>query len=248
MTTLPGMSLDGRVALVTGAAGGIGSAIARDLDALGARVVVADVDAAGAADVAGTLGHGTPYTIDLLDADAIARVPTYVGTVDILVNNAGASQVGRFVESDPATWDVLHRINLLAPMLLTHALLPGMLEREWGRVVFIATDSARIGAGGEVVYSAYKAGLLGLTRSLAREAARGQVTCNAVCPGPTDTAMTRELMARNEAMLESLLRAVPLRRLGRPDDIAGLVAFLCTERAGYITGQTLSASGGITMV
>jgi 2-hydroxycyclohexanecarboxyl-CoA dehydrogenase len=248
MTTLPGMSLEGRTALVTGAAGGIGSAIARDLDALGATVVVADVDAVGATDVAGTLARGTPYAIDLLDEGAIARAGAELGPVDILVNNAGASQVGRFVDSDPSTWDVLYRVNLLAPMLLTHALLPGMLERGWGRVVFIATDSARIGAGGEVVYSAFKAGLLGLTRSLAREAARGQVTCNAVCPGPTDTPMTRELMAGKEAMLEALLHAIPLRRLGRPDDVAGLVAFLCTERAGFVTGQTMSASGGITMV
>jgi len=245
---LTGFSLLGKVALVTGGAGGIGSAICRDLAAMGARVVVADVDVSGAEAVAAVLPNASALELDLLDPDAIAAVSTREPVIDILVNNAGASDVGRFVDSDPARWDVLYRVNLLAPMLLTHHLLPAMLERTWGRIVFISTDSARIGAGGEVAYSAFKSGLLGFSKSLAREAARGQVTSNVVCPGPTDTPMSRTLMAGKESMLEALVRAIPLRRMGEPDDVAGLVAYLCSERAGYITGQTLSVSGGITMV
>jgi 2-hydroxycyclohexanecarboxyl-CoA dehydrogenase len=245
---LAGLTLDGKIALVTGGAGGIGSAICRDLGAMGAHVVVADVDGEGAAGVAAALADASALPLDLLDADAIAAVATEQPVVDILVNNAGTSIVGPFVQSDPAQWDSLYRVNLLAPMLLTHAVLPGMLERQWGRIVFVSTDSARIGAGGEVAYSAFKSGLLGFSKSLAREAARGQVTSNAICPGPTDTPMMRGLMADNESMLNALLRAIPLRRLGEPDDIAGMVAYLCSERAGYVTGQTLSVSGGITMV
>ena len=245
---LAGLTLDGKVALVTGGAGGIGSAICRDLGAMGARVIVADVDGEGASQVASTLPDATPVVLDLLDPDAIAGLVAQDPVIDILVNNAGASEVGPFVESDPGTWDVLYRINLLAPMLLSHAVLPGMLERRWGRILFISSDSARIGAGGETAYSAFKSGLLGFSKSLAREAARGQVTSNVVSPGPTDTPMSRRLMAGNEKMLEALTRAIPLRRLGEPDDIAGLVAYLSSDRAGYITGQTFSVSGGITMV
>jgi 2-hydroxycyclohexanecarboxyl-CoA dehydrogenase len=245
---LAGLTLDGKVALVTGGAGGIGSAICRDLGAMGARVIVADVDEDGAARVAATIADAVPLVLDLLDPDAIAGLATREPVIDILVNNAGASEVGPFVESDPHTWDHLYRINLLAPMLCSHSLLPGMLERRWGRIVFISSDSARIGAGGETAYSAFKSGLLGFSKSLAREAARGQVTSNTICPGPTDTPMTRRLMADKESMLEALTRAIPLRRLGEPDDIAGMAAYLCSERASYITGQTFSVSGGITMV
>ena len=244
---LPGLSLEGKAALVTGGAGGIGSAICSDLGALGARVIVADVDIEGADRVAATIPDASALALDLLDPDAIAAVVEREPAVDVLVNNAGTSEVGRFVENDPATWDGLHRVNLLAPMLLTHRILPGMLERQWGRIIFISTDSARIGAGGEVVYSAYKAGLLGFAKSLARETARAHVTSNVVCPGPTDTPMSRRLMEGKDSMMEALQRAIPLRRLGEPDDISGLVAFLCSDRASYITGQTLSVSGGITM-
>jgi 2-hydroxycyclohexanecarboxyl-CoA dehydrogenase len=245
---LTGFSLDGRIALVTGGAGGIGSAICRDLSAMDARVLVADIDVSGAEAVASTLPNASALELDLLDPDAIAAVSAREPVIDILVNNAGASDVGPFVESDPHTWDLLYRINLLAPMLLSHHVLPGMLERRWGRILFISSDSARIGAGGETAYSAFKSGLLGFSKSLAREAARGQVTSNTICPGPTDTPMSRRLMADKKSMLEALTRAIPLRRLGEPDDIAGLVAYLSSERAGYITGQTFSVSGGITMV
>jgi len=244
---LDGWGLDGRTALVTGGAGGIGAAICRDLAALGARIVVADLDELAARRLAAELPDATAAGVDLDQPEQVAGLIHTVGTVDILVNNAGVSVVERFVESDLSTWDRLWRINLRAPMQLTHGLLPGMLARGWGRLVFISSDGARAGSGGEGVYSACKAGLIGLSKTLAREAACAGVTSNAVCPGPTDTPMLRAVAAENPALVEKLARAIPLGRLGQPADVAAMVSFLCTERAAYVTGQTFSVSGGITM-
>jgi 2-hydroxycyclohexanecarboxyl-CoA dehydrogenase len=240
------MELDGRTALVTGGAGGIGAAICRDLAALGTRVVVADLDQLAAHRLASDL-DGVAVGVDLDQPGQVAALIRTIGAVDILVNNAGVSTVERFVESDPARWDRLWRINLRAPMQLAHGLLPGMLAREWGRLVFISSDGARAGSGGEGVYSACKAGLLGLSKTLAREAASAGITSNAVCPGPTDTPMLQAVAAENAGLVEKLARSIPLKRLGQPADVAAMVAFLCTDRAGYITGQTFSVSGGITM-
>ncbi|TDD64124.1 SDR family NAD(P)-dependent oxidoreductase [Actinomadura rubrisoli] len=243
---MDGMRLDGRTAVVTGGAGGIGRAICADLAALGARVVVADLDGDAAGEVAKALG-GAAFRVDLADPEAIDAFTAEVGPVDVLVHNAGVSIVEPFVDSAPAHWDLMWRINLRAPMQLTRALLPGMTERGWGRLVFISSDGARAGSGGEGAYAATKAGLFGLAKTLAREAARGGVTSNIVCPGPTDTPMVRAVSDEHPGLLDKLAKQIPLRRIGRPDDIAGLVAFLCTDRAGYITGQTISVSGGITM-
>jgi 2-hydroxycyclohexanecarboxyl-CoA dehydrogenase len=252
---MDGTSLAGRIAVVTGGARGIGRAICADLAALGARVVVADLDLDAAEATAGELNGGTAEgsarlvarRVDLADPDDIDRFAAGTGPVDVLVHNAGVSIVEPFVESDPAHWDLMWRINLRAPMQLTRALLPGMTERGWGRLVFISSDGARAGSGGEGAYAATKSGLFGLAKTLAREAAHGGVTSNVVCPGPTDTAMVRAVSGQHPGLLEKLAKQIPLRRIGRPDDIAGLVAFLCTDRAEYITGQTLSVSGGITM-
>ncbi|WP_019634068.1 SDR family NAD(P)-dependent oxidoreductase [Actinomadura atramentaria] len=241
-----GLSLTGRTALVTGGAGGIGRAICADLAALGARVLVADRDAAAARAVADEHG-GAAFEVDLADAASIDAFTADVGPVDVLIHNAGVSIVEPFTESDPANWDLMWRVNLRAPMQLTRALLPGMTGRGWGRLVFVSSDGARAGSGGEGAYAATKAGLFGLAKTLAREAAAGGVTSNVVCPGPTDTPMVRAVAERHPGLLDKLARQIPLRRIGRPDDVAGLVAFLCTDRASYITGQTLSVSGGITM-
>ncbi|MER6812750.1 SDR family NAD(P)-dependent oxidoreductase [Spirillospora sp. NPDC000708] len=243
---MDGMTLDGRTAVVTGGAGGIGRAICADLAALGARVVVADLDLAAAEDVAERTG-GAAARVDLTDPASIDAFTASAGPVDVLVHNAGVSIVEPFADSDPADWDLMWRVNLRAPMQLTRALLPGMTERGWGRLVFVSSDGARAGAGGEGAYAATKSGLFGLAKSLAREAAGGGVTSNVVCPGPTDTPMVRAVSDRHPDLLAKLARQIPLRRIGRPDDVAGLVAFLCTDRAGYITGQTVSVSGGITM-
>ncbi|MEV0147650.1 MULTISPECIES: SDR family NAD(P)-dependent oxidoreductase [unclassified Nonomuraea] len=248
---MEGLRLDGRTAVVTGGAGAIGAAIAGDLTALGARVVVADVDLEGAGKVASGLARAVPLGVDLAVPESVERFCLAVGDlgadVDILVNNAGVSIVEPFVESDPAAWELMWRVNLRGPMLMTKLLLPGMLTRGWGRLVFVSSDGARAGSGGEGAYAATKAGLFGLAKTLAREAARANVTSNVVCPGPTDTPMLRRVSAAEPGLVEKITRAVPLRRLGTPADVAGLVAYLCTDRAAYITGQTLSVSGGVTM-
>ncbi|MFC4115949.1 SDR family NAD(P)-dependent oxidoreductase [Nonomuraea zeae] len=244
---MDGLRLDGRVAVVTGGAGGIGSAIAADLTALGARVVVADVDLRGAEKVAAGLTGARAVAVDLASAADVERFCEAAGPVDVLVHNAGVSVVEAFVESDPADWDLMWQVNLRGPMLLTKLLLPGMMAREWGRLVFVSSDGARAGSGGEGAYAATKAGLFGLAKTLAREAARHQVTSNVVCPGPTDTPMLRRISEAEPGLVGKLARGIPLRRLGTPADVAGLVAYLCTDRAAYITGQTLSVSGGVTM-
>lgn len=242
------LSLEGRIALVTGGAGGIGSAICRELADVGATVLVCDLNEAGARDVAADLPKGSAHAVDLGDQASVDRLVAEVGPVDVLVNNAGWDKVEPFVTSTPETWDRLLAINLRAPIQLTHALLPGMIERASGRLVFVSSDAARVGSSGEAVYSACKAGLIGFSKTIAREAARAQVTSNVVCPGPSDTALLHEIAADNPKLVESLKRSIPLGRLGQPTDVARAVAFLCSDRSAYVTGQTLSVSGGLTML
>ncbi|MGN9838211.1 SDR family NAD(P)-dependent oxidoreductase [Nonomuraea sp. H19] len=244
---MDGLRLDGRVAVVTGGAGAIGAAIATDLAALGARVVLADVDLPNAEKAAAGLPGARAAALDLTSPASVEEFCGAVGAVDVLVHNAGVAIVAPFAESDPADWDLMWQVNLRGPMLLTKLLLPGMMARGWGRLVFISSDGARAGSGGEGAYAATKAGLFGLAKTLAREAAKAQVTANVVCPGPTDTPMLRRVSAGEPGLVDKIARGIPLRRLGTPADVAGLVAFLCTDRAAYITGQTLSVSGGVTM-
>ncbi|NUW36800.1 SDR family oxidoreductase [Nonomuraea sp. SMC257] len=248
---MEGLRLEGRTAVVTGAAGAIGAAVAADLTALGARVVIADVDADGADAVAAGLAGAVPLPVDLSAPESVERFCHELAErglePDIVVHNAGLSIVEPFAESDPAGWDLMWQVNLRGPMLMTKLLLPGMTARGWGRLVFVSSDGARAGSGGEGAYAATKAGLFGLAKTLAREAARANVTSNVVCPGPTDTPMLRRVSAAEPGLVEKISRGIPLRRLGTPADVAGLVAYLCTDRAAYITGQTLSVSGGVTM-
>ncbi|MEU6712732.1 SDR family NAD(P)-dependent oxidoreductase [Nonomuraea sp. NPDC046802] len=244
---MDGLRLDGRVAVVTGGAGAIGAAIAADLAALGAHVVIADVDLPNAEKAAAGLPGARALPVDLTAPASIEAFGDAVGPVDILVHNAGVSIVEPFTESDPAHWDLMWQVNLRGPMLLTKLLLPGMTARGWGRLVFVSSDGARAGSGGEGAYAATKAGLFGLAKTLAREAARAHVTSNVVCPGPTDTPMLRRVSEAEPGLVDKIARGIPLRRLGTPADVAGLVAYLCTDRAAYITGQTLSVSGGVTM-
>jgi 2-hydroxycyclohexanecarboxyl-CoA dehydrogenase len=246
-----GFTVRDKVVLVTGGAGGMGSAIARDLGSLGASVAVADINTDGANAVASSIKNATAFGVDLCDPASIdamvAAVDAAFGRVDVLVNNAGWDKVAPFATSTDEAWDRLIAINLRAPIHLTHAFLPGMLERRAGRLIYVSSDAARVGSTGEAVYSACKAGIIGFSKTMARESARSQVTSNVVCPGPTDTPLLSEVAAGNEKLVASLKRGIPLGRLGHPDDISGAVAFLASDLASYITGQTLSISGGLTM-
>ncbi|MFF0869485.1 SDR family NAD(P)-dependent oxidoreductase [Nonomuraea sp. NPDC003560] len=244
---MDGLRLDGRVAVVTGGAGAIGTAVATDLAALGARVTVADVDLPGARRTAAALPGARALAVDLAAPASVEAFCAEAGLVDVLVHNAGVSVVQPFTASDPADWDLMWQVNLRGPMLMTKLLLPGMTARGWGRLVFVSSDGARAGSGGEGAYAATKAGLFGLAKTLAREAARGGVTSNVVCPGPTDTPMLRRISEAEPGLVDKIAKGIPLRRLGTPADVAGLIAYLCTDRAAYITGQTLSVSGGVTM-
>ncbi len=241
-----------RSALVTGAASGMGAAIARRLDADGIRVAVADIQAEMGAEVASSLAAGIFVEMDLSSPESVAaaadRVLAEVGTVDILVNCAGFDVVMPFLDTDEDLWDSLIAVNLYGPLRTTKAFLPGMVDSGWGRIVNISSDAGRVGSSGEGVYSACKGGQIAFTKTIAREVARRGVTVNCVCPGPTDTPPVRRTLAEGgEKFMQALVRAIPMRRLGRPEDIAAAVAYLVSEDAGFVTGQTLSVSGGMSM-
>lgn len=246
------MSLQDRLAVVTGAASGIGSAIAGQLAVAGATVVIADVQAErGAARAAELSAQGQRahfVAIDLTDPASIAafadEVHGRLGAVDVLVNGAGWGRTAPFWDGTPEFWDRLIALNLVGPMQLTRALLPPMMERGGGRIVNIASDAGRVGSLGETVYSAAKGGLIAFTKSLARETARHGVRVNCVCPGPTDTPL---MAAVPDKVKEALVKAIPLRRLGRPEEVADAVLFFAGDGASYVTGQVLSVSGGLTM-
>lgn len=221
-------------AVVTGAAGGIGAAICRRLAADGLEVIATDLE-------------GTDVRLDITDHAAAAALAERLGPVDVLVNNAGWDRVMPFLETDAELWERVIRVNLLGPIGVTHAFARGMAERGAGRIVNIASDAGRVGSSGEVVYSAAKGGVIAFTKGLARELARYKVNVNCVCPGPTETPMLGIFEERGQGIIESMTKAVPFRRLAQPDEIAAAVAFLASDDAAYITGQTLSVSGGLTM-
>ena len=236
----------------------MGRAISLALAADGRAVAVADVRPDEAAAVAEELERAgataLAVTIDVTDAESVAagvdRVGSELGPIDILVNNAGWDELVPFLETDEPFWDRVIEINLKGCLRMTHAVLGGMADRGWGRVVNIGSDAGRVGSSLESVYSGAKGGVIAFTKTIAREVASAGVTANTVCPGPTRTSMLEGMAAAGEAgerLIASLERAVPMRRLGEPDDVAAAVAFFASERAGYITGQTLSVSGGLTM-
>jgi 2-hydroxycyclohexanecarboxyl-CoA dehydrogenase len=248
------VSLAGKVAIVTGAGSGIGRGIARALAEAGARVAVVDVDEAGAkATVSALPGEGRVYAADITDKRAIDAVVADVvaswGGVHVLVNNAGWDRALPFVETTEDFWDKVLAINLKGPIICTKAVLPPMIRQEYGKIVSIASDAGRVGSSGEAVYSAAKGGVIAFTKTIAREVARHHINVNCVCPGPSDTPLfQREFVAVNPKLADSLKRVIPWGRLGRPEDVAPAVVFLASDDAGYITGQTLSVSGGLTMV
>ena len=242
--------LDDRIAIVTGAGRGIGRGIAEKLAAEGATVVATDVDATTAEETAtavGGLGIATDVTSRASVDAMVAQVRAELGRIDVLVNNAGYDKVGPFVDSDPADWDRVVAINLYGVLHMCHAVLPVMIEQGAGTVVNLASDAGRVGSSGEAVYSATKGGIIAFTKTIAREVARNGVTANCVCPGPTDTPLFAELAADSPKLRDALTRAIPLRRLAQPVDIANTVAFLASAEAAFLTGQTVSVSGGLTM-
>lgn len=246
--------LKDKVVIVTGAASGLGRGMARRLHEEGARVAVFDLNPAGAQQTIADFTHGLALEVDIADYQqcqaAVDEVIAAWSRVDVLINNAGWDQAGPFIESDPEVWRKIIDINLYGPLNLQHVVVPRMIEQGGGKVINIASDAGRVGSSGESVYSACKGGVIAFSKTLAREVARSGVTVNTVCPGPSDTPLFADFAGpgeQGEKLKAALARAIPLRRLGTPEDIAGLVAFLASDEAGFIVGQTISVSGGLTM-
>ena len=250
------MRLRDRVAMVTGAGSGMGRAIALALAREGARVAVLDINEAGARDTVATIGkeggQGHVHRADITrkaEIDAtVAEIVKRWGSVHILVNNAGWDKVEPFVKSTEETWDKVLAINLKGVIICTRAVLDPMIAQGSGKIVSIASDAGRVGSTGEAVYSAAKGGIIAFTKTIAREMARHRINVNCICPGPTETPLFASVAADNPKLAESLKRVIPFGRLGLPDDIAPVVVLLASDEAGFVTGQTLSVSGGLTMV
>jgi 2-hydroxycyclohexanecarboxyl-CoA dehydrogenase len=240
--------LAGKAVLVTGGGGAIGSAICRRFAADGARLLVADRVRESAERIAGEC-KGSALVFDIADY-AAAKLALAQQAVDVLVNNAGWDRFQNFVDTQREDWEQLIAINLRGPLNMHHIVLPQMLARGQGRIVNIASDAARVGSSGEAVYSACKGGLISFSKTVAREVARKGITVNVVCPGPTDTPILRGFLGEGEAgqkVYDALVRAIPMKRVGQPDDLPGIVAFLASDEAAFITGQVISVSGGLTM-
>jgi len=249
--------LKDKTVLLTGGANGIGAAIARRLGEEGCVVGILDLDGAGAEKVAGEIkgkgGRASAHAVDISDHQAVERTVAAFGSasgpVSFLVNNAGWDRAANFLDTTPEFWTKIVAINLYGPLNVSHVVLKGMAARGFGRVVNIASDAGRVGSSGEAVYSACKGGMIAFSKTMSRELVSKGIIINTICPGPTDTAILRSFLEGPDGakIAEGLKRAIPMRRLGQPEDYPGLVAFLLSDDASYITGQTISVSGGLTM-
>ena len=249
---------EGKTVVVTGAGGGIGGATCRRFGAEGAAVGVLDLNGDAAEAVAAAIraagGRAHAWRCDITDRKsvdaALAACEAALGPIDVLVNNAGWDVFRPFTKTAPADWERLIAINLTGALHMHHAVLPRMVERRRGRIVNIASDAARVGSSGEAVYAACKGGLVALSKTLAREHARHGITVNVVCPGPTETALFEDYKqgaGNPDKLVEAFTRAIPLGRIGRPDDLPGAIVFFASDDAAYVTGQVMSVSGGLTM-
>jgi 2-hydroxycyclohexanecarboxyl-CoA dehydrogenase len=247
-----------RVALVTGGGSGIGRQICLALAADGRRVAVADIQADGAAETVTQItaagGSATAVLMDITSSDSVhdgrLQVIDELGPIEVLVNCAGWDELKPFLDTDEDFWDKVIDINYKGMLRTVHACLPGMVDGGWGRIVNISSDAARVGSSLEAVYSGAKGGVISFTKTIAREMARKGVTANVVCPGPTDTPLLDGIVAASdngEKVIGAMARAVPMKRVGQPHEVASAVAYFASESAGFITGQTLSVSGGLTM-
>lgn len=241
-----------RVALVTGAAGGIGSAICRHLAEAGLSIAACDLNLEAAQKVVADLnGQHAAFDVDVSDsasvATAVTAIEAQLGPVDVLVNNAGIDKIERFIDSTEDTWKKIISVNYLGTVIVTRSVLDRMLERRSGRIINISSDAGRVGSSGEVVYSGTKGAVISFGKALARETASKGITVNTVCPGPTDTPLLDQVANLSQNMYDSMAKAVPMKRIGTPDDVAPAVVFFTSDGAAFITGQTLSVSGGLTM-
>ncbi|TXI46208.1 MAG: glucose 1-dehydrogenase [Mycobacterium sp.] len=248
-----------RVALVTGGAQGIGGGISEALGAHGFRVAVADLNLGAAKETAARIvaagGEAIAVPIDVTDTasvrDAVQDVTAQFGAIEVVVNNAGWDDFMPFLKTTEDFWDRILDINFKGALRVCHTVVPGMVERGFGRVVNIGSDAGRVGSSLEAVYSGAKGGIIAFTKTLAREVATKGVTVNTVCPGPTDTPALRKFADNSgedaDKVIGGMARSVPMKRLGTPPDVAAAVAFFASDAAEYITGQTLSVSGGLTM-
>lgn len=250
--------LKGKTALVTGAGSGIGRAIAVRLAAEGMNVGVLDINQAAAGEtvelIGKTGGKAVAQICDITDYEsvrkAVATADNTLGPAWLLVNNAGWDTPMPFVKTTPEFWKKVVDINYHGPINMTHAVVTGMVQRKAGRIVFIASDAGRVGSSGEVVYSGCKGATIAFAKALARETARNNVLLNCVCPGPTNTPAMDAFVGTGEQgqkIRDAMVRGVPLGRIGESDDYPGLVAFLASDDASFMTGQTISISGGLTM-
>jgi 2-hydroxycyclohexanecarboxyl-CoA dehydrogenase len=249
--------LANKVAIVTGGGQGIGRALSLRLAQEGCKVAIFDLSEDAGAETARLAGAGSvrTFVVDVGDGDAVttavAQVEAELGPIWALVNNAGWDKPTPFLKTDKTLWDKIIRINLYGPLNTHRAVAPLLVERGGGRIVNIASDAARVGTSDEAVYSACKGGLIAFTKSIARELARKNVLLNAVCPGPTNTPMMASVLGEGEQAVkwkDAMVRGIPLKRMGEPEDYAGIVAFLLSDDAAFMTGQTISVSGGMNMI
>jgi len=250
------MRLKGKTIIVTGSGQGIGKGIALKLAKEGSSVVVADLNEENAQKVADEInsngGKALAVKVDITSAEMvknmILKTIDEFGEISGLVNNAGWDKVEPFMESTEDTWDRVIAINIKGTISCCKAVLQEMIPNNYGKIINIASDAGRVGSSGEAVYSATKGGVIAFTKTLAREMARYKINVNCIAPGPTDTPLFEEISSYNPKIAEGLKKAIPFRRLGKPEDLANAVAFMISDEAEYITGQTLSVSGGLTMV